>query len=300
MDISTPVSVIPSAPVARERGQWRLALERFLEHRLAVTSALVLLVLTLAAALAPLLSPFDPESTDLLQRFESPSSAHIMGTDSVGRDLLTRILYGGRVSLAIGVLATITAIAIGTTIGGIAGYYGRWADGVLMRFVDAVRSIPRLFLLILFAVFFGGKVITVILVLGALSWTTTARLVRAMFLSLKERDFVLAARAVGARDRDIMVRHILPNAIAPVIVAATLGVAATIIAESTLSFLGLGVQPPVPTWGNMLKDATTDMGKAPWIAIFPGVAIFLAVVAINFIGDGLRDAFDPRHVSKRA
>jgi len=300
MDISTPVSVIPSAPVARERGQWRLALERFLEHRLAVTSALVLLVLTLAAALAPLLSPFDPESTDLLQRFESPSSAHIMGTDSVGRDLLTRILYGGRVSLAIGVLATLTAITIGTTLGGVAGYYGRWADGVLMRFVDAVRSIPRLFLLILFAVFFGGKVITVILVLGALSWTTTARLVRAMFLSLKERDFVLAARAVGARDRDIMVRHILPNAIAPVIVAATLGVAATIIAESTLSFLGLGVQPPVPTWGNMLKDATTDMGKAPWIAIFPGVAIFLAVVAINFIGDGLRDAFDPRHVSKRA
>ena len=300
MDISTPVSVIPSAPVARERGQWRLALERFLEHRLAVTSALVLLVLTLAAALAPLLSPFDPESTDLLQRFESPSSAHIMGTDSVGRDLLTRILYGGRVSLAIGVLATLTAITIGTTLGGVAGYYGRWADGVLMRFVDAVRSIPRLFLLILFAVFFGGKVITVILVLGALSWTTTARLVRAMFLSLKERDFVLAARAVGARDRDIMVRHILPNAIAPVIVAATLGVAATIIAESTLSFLGLGVQPPVPTWGNMLKDATTDMGKAPWIAIFPGVAIFLAVVAINFIGDGLRDAFDPRHVSKMA
>ena len=300
MDISTPVSVIPSAPVARERGQWRLALERFLEHRLAVTSALVLLVLTLAAALAPLLSPFDPESTDLLQRFESPSSAHIMGTDSVGRDLLTRILYGGRVSLAIGVLATLTAITIGTTLGGVAGYYGRWADGVLMRFVDAVRSIPRLFLLILFAVFFGGKVITVILVLGALSWTTTARLVRAMFLSLKERDFVLAARAVGARDRDIMVRHILPNAIAPVIVAATLGVAATIIAESTLSFLGLGVQPPVPTWGNMLKDATTDMAKAPWIAIFPGVAIFLAVVAINFIGDGLRDAFDPRHVSKRA
>ena len=300
MDISTPVSVIPSAPVARERGQWRLALERFLEHRLAVTSALVLLVLTLAAALAPLLSPFDPESTDLLQRFESPSSAHIMGTDSVGRDLLTRILYGGRVSLAIGVLATLTAITIGTTLGGVAGYYGRWADGVLMRFVDAVRSIPRLFLLILFAVFFGGKVITVILVLGALSWTTTARLVRAMFLSLKERDFVLAARAVGARDREIMIRHILPNAIAPVIVAATLGVAATIIAESTLSFLGLGVQPPVPTWGNMLKDATTDMGKAPWIAIFPGVAIFLAVVAINFIGDGLRDAFDPRHVSKRA
>ncbi len=300
MDISTPVSVTHSAPVPRERGQWRLAFERFLEHRLAVTSVVVLLGLTLAVTFAPFLSSYDPEDTALLLRFEAPSIAHPMGTDSLGRDLLTRILYGGRVSLAIGVLATVTAIAIGTTLGGIAGYYGRWIDGLLMRFVDAVRSIPRLFLLILFSVFFGGKLLTVILVLGALSWTTTARLVRAMFLSLKERDFVLAARAVGARDRDIMVRHILPNAIAPVIVAATLGVAATIIAESTLSFLGLGVQPPVPTWGNMLKDATTDMGKAPWVAIFPGVAIFLAVVAINFIGDGLRDALDPRHVTKRA
>lgn len=295
MDISTPVSATRSAPVPRERGQWRLALDGFAEHRLAVASVVVLLGLALAAAFAPYLSPYDPERTNLLLIFERPSPSHLMGTDSLGRDLLTRILYGGRVSLTIGLLATVTSITIGTAIGGVAGYYGRWIDGVLMRAVDVVRSFPRLFLLILFAVLFGGKLFTVIVVLGLLSWTTTARLVRAMFLSLKERDFVLAARAIGAGDRDIMVRHILPNAIAPIIVAATLGVAATIIAESTLSFLGLGVQPPTPTWGNMLKDATTDMGQAPWTAIFPGFAIFLAVVSINFIGDGLRDAFDPRH-----
>ncbi len=295
MDISTPVSATRNAPVARERGQWRLALDGFLKHRLAVAGVLVLLGLAIAAALAPVLSSYDPERTNLLLIFERPSPSHLMGTDSLGRDLFTRILYGGRVSLTIGLLATVTSITIGTAIGGVAGYYGRWIDGLLMRAVDVVRSFPRLFLLILFAVLFGGNLLTVIVVLGVLSWTTTARLVRAMFLSLKERDFVLAARALGADDRDIMVRHILPNAIAPIIVAATLGVAATIIAESTLSFLGLGVQPPTPTWGNMLKDATTDMGQAPWTAIFPGLAIFLAVVAINFIGDGLRDAFDPRH-----
>jgi peptide/nickel transport system permease protein len=186
---------------------------------------------------------------------------------------------------------------VGTLVGTVAGYYGRWIDGVLMRFVDMMYSFPRLFLLILFGVLFKGMTLPVIVtVLGLLSWMTTARLVRASFLALKHREFVEAARSVGAGDRRIIVRHILPNALAPIIVAATLGVAAAIIAESTLSFLGLGIQPPTPTWGNMLRDATSEMEKAPWIAIFPGLFIFLAVVSINFIGDGLRDALDPRHV----
>ncbi len=300
MAISTRVSVTPSAEVVPpQHGQWELARRRFLAHRLAVVSLVVLFGLALAALAAPVLSHYDPVRTNLDQIFERPSPAHPMGTDSLGRDLATRILYGGRVSLSVGVLAVTVAITLGVVIGGIAGFYGGVVDGLLMRFVDMMFSFPRLFLLILFAVFFGGNLLTVVVVLGALSWMTVARLVRGSFLSLKQREFVEAARSVGARNQSIIWRHIMPNALAPVIVAATLGVANAIIAESTLSFLGLGIQPPTPTWGNMLKDATTDMGLAPWTAVFPGVAIFLAVVSINFVGDGLRDALDPRHVTQR-
>jgi peptide/nickel transport system permease protein len=284
-------------PIAKPRSQWRLAAERFGAHRLAVVSIFVLLALALLSAFAPLISPYDPERTRLLDIYERPSAIHPFGTDSLGRDLATRILYGGRVSLSVGVLAVTVAISFGTLVGMLAGYYGKWVDTILMRFVDMMFSFPRLFLLIIFGVFFKGMTLGVIvLVLGLLSWMTTSRLVRAQFLSLKEREFVLAARAVGVKDMRIILRHLLPNALAPIIVAATLGVASAIISESTLSFLGLGIQPPTPSWGNMLRDATSDMEKAPWLAIFPGLAIFLAVVAINFIGDGLRDALDPRHV----
>ncbi len=285
---------------ARPRSQWRMAGERFLAHRLAVVSIFVLLALALLSAAAPLVSPYDPERTRLLDIYEPPSGSHPFGTDSLGRDLATRILYGGRVSLSVGVLAVTVAISFGTLVGMIAGYYGRWIDAVLMRFVDMMFSFPRLFLLIIFGVFFKGMTLGVIVaVLGLLSWMTTSRLVRATFMSLKEREFVLAARSVGVPDGRIMLRHLLPNSFAPIIVAATLGVASAIISESTLSFLGLGIQPPTPSWGNMLRDATSDMEKAPWLAVFPGFAIFLAVVAINFIGDGLRDALDPRHVVRR-
>jgi peptide/nickel transport system permease protein len=299
MDISTPVSVTPEPAVARprERGTWALAFERFQQHRLAVASVFVLGLLALLCAFAPIVSPYDPERTALLLIHEAPSPHHPMGTDALGRDLATRILYGGRVSLSVGVLAVGLAITLGTLVGGLAGFYGRWIDGILMRLVDMMFSFPRLFLLILIAVLAKGmSVPVIILVLGALSWMTTSRLVRASFLALKEREFVIAAHAIGARDRDIILRHLLPNSMAPIIVSATLGVAGTIVAESTLSFLGLGIQPPVPSWGNMLEDATQDMAIAPWAAIFPGLAIFLAVVSINFIGDGLRDALDPRHV----
>jgi len=291
---------ITSEPRGVERTQLRMALERFRAHRPAMAGALVLALLAILCAAAPLVSPYDPDKTALLSLYESPSLTHPFGTDDLGRDLATRILYGGRVSLAIGLLAVTVAITVGTLIGVTAGYYGKWVDGVLMRFVDMMYSFPRLFLLILFGVFFKGMTVPVIvLVLGLLSWMTTSRLVRASFLSLKQREFVEAARCVGARDRRIIFRHILPNSVAPIIVAGTLGVGAAIIAESTLSFLGLGIQPPTPSWGNMLNHATTDMGKAPWIAIFPGLFIFLAVVSINFIGDGLRDALDPRHVVHR-
>lgn len=288
------------ASALRERGQWAVAFERFRAHRPAVVGLVVLAVLTSLAAFAPVISPYDAESTQLLAIFDPPSLQHPMGMDDLGRDLATRILYGGRVSLSVGLLAVVVAISLGTLVGMISGYYGRWVDAILMRIVDMMYSIPSLFVLILLGVYFHGlSVLQIVLVLGLLRWMTSARLVRAQFLSLKEREFVEAARAIGARDLRIIVRHILPNTLAPIIVTATLGVAGAIIAESTLSFLGLGIQPPTPSWGNMLKDATTDMERAPWTAIYPGVFIFLAVVSINFVGDGLRDALDPRHVSRK-
>ena len=295
-DAVVPKAIRDSAPVYRSRSQRQMAFERFRQHRLAVASGFVVLAIALLSAFAPIVSPYDPNKTQLLLIFEPPSLSHPMGTDSLGRDLATRILFGGRVSMTVGVLAALIAVVAGTVIGAVAGYYGGLADGILMRLVDVLLSVPRLFILILLSVLFGGTVFTIILVLGALSWMRTSRIVRATVLSLKGREFVEAARAVGASDIRIMVRHLLPNTVAPIVVAATLGVAGAIIAESTLSFLGLGIQKPTSTWGNMLTDATTDMTSAPWVAIFPGLAIFLAVVSINFVGDGLRDALDPRRV----
>jgi peptide/nickel transport system permease protein len=292
----------PELEVA-QTGLWQLALRRFRAHKLAVASLFVMAALVLIVVVGPFISPYDPGKPHLDDIFLRPSLQHPMGTDSLGRDLLTRILYGGRISLVVGVLAVSVAISLGTLIGGVAGFYGGVADAVLMRFVDMMLSIPRLFLLILASVFLRDRFpsfLIIVVVLGALSWMHVARLIRGSFLALKEREFVEAARMVGSRGRDIIWRHLLPNALAPIIVAATLGVATAIIAESTLSFLGLGIQPPVASWGNMLKDAQTDMRDAPWVAVFPGLSIFLAVVSINFIGDGLRDALDPRHVLKTA
>jgi len=293
---ATPDATLPGLEPPGQAGHGRLALRRFGANWLAVASLAVLLLVVALVLVGPALSPYSPEHTNLDLRYEPPSLAHVMGTDSLGRDLLTRIMYGGRISLTVGVLAMTVAITLGILVGGLAGFYGGVADGVLMRFVDMMLSFPRLFLLILFSVFFGGTFATVVLLLGALSWMSVSRLIRASFLSLKERPFVEAARALGVPDRMILLRHLLPNSLAPIIVAATLGIATAIIAESTLSFLGLGIQPPTPSWGNMLKDAQTDMVVAPWTAVFPGLAIFVTVVAINFIGDGLRDALDPQHV----
>ena len=296
--ISSPVEAQRLRGVARS--QWGLAFERFRAHRPALVGMFVLATLAVVCAAAPIISPYDPDKTALLSLYEGPTLQHPFGTDDLGRDLATRILYGGRVSLTIGLLAVSVALTVGTLVGVVAGYYGGFLDNLLMRIVDALYSFPRLFLLILFSVLAKGMTVgVVILVLGLLSWLTTSRLVRATFLSLKQREFVEAARAVGARDGRIIFRHILPNSLAPIIVAGTLGVGGAIIAESTLSFLGLGIQPPTSSWGNMLNHATTDMGKAPWLAFYPGFFIFLAVISINFIGDGLRDALDPRHVVRK-
>jgi peptide/nickel transport system permease protein len=298
--VAEPRPVEVPAAVGRGRrapvGLWGAAWQRFCRHRLALVGLGVVLAFGLAALLAPWLTPYQPNKTNLSSMLEAPGLAHPMGTDELGRDLFTRILYGGRVSLAVGVLAVALAITIGTTAGALAGYYGGWLDNVLMRLVDFMISLPSLFVLILLATLFGTKPATIVLVIGGLRWMGTSRLVRGSFLSLREREFVEAARCLGASPGRIILRHILPNAMGPIIVAATLGVSGAIITESSLSYLGLGIQPPMASWGNMLRNAQDQMVRAPWTAIFPGVMIFATVLCMNYVGDGLRDALDPRKV----
>ena len=281
--------------------------QQFKRHRPALIGAAAISILALTAVFAPVVSPYDPEKFDLNIRVQPPSTAHIMGTDELGRDLFTRILYGGRISLTIGALAMALAVSVGTLVGALAGFYGGWIDSSLMRVTDVFLAFPRLFVLILVTTVLRQLNLPwlrasdwppIAAVIGLLSWMSIARLVRAEYLSIKEKEFIEAARGVGADDARIIFRHILPNAASPIIVAATLGVAASIITESGLSYLGFGVQPPTPTWGNLLQNAQAQMTYAPWTAIFPGLMIFMAVIAINYIGDGLRDALDPRHVSK--
>lgn len=268
-------------------------MERFRRHRLALVGAAVLAALVLAALFAPVVAPYEPDAQNLDARLAPPTWAHVLGTDDLGRDMLSRMMFGARVSLSIGFLAMTVAVLTGLVLGSIAGYNRGWVDNLIMRLVDVALSFPDVLLLILLAMFFGKSLVTVVLVIAALRWMTVARLVRASFLSLREEDFVLAARTIGCRPLRIVMRHMLPNAIAPVIVAATLGTATAIVAESTLSYLGFGIQPPTSSWGAMLRTAQDQLFIAPWTAIYPGLAIFLTVLSLNFVGDGLRDAFDP-------
>lgn len=256
-----------------EPPRWRMVGRRFVRHRLAAIGAVVFTLLAVGAIVASA-SPYDPNRTSLLERFQAPSLAHPFGTDDLGRDELTRTLVGGRLSLSVGVLATLISVVVGTLVGASAGYTGGWVDSLLMRLTEAFIVFPSLFILILLAALFGTSVWTIVLVIGLLRWMGIARLVRASFLQLKEREFVIAARALGASGGAIMWRHLLPNAMSPIIVAASLGVASAILAESTLSFLGLGIQLPTPTWGNMLRAAQSEMTTAPWLAFFPGFFIF--------------------------
>ena len=302
------VSVAPVGARAwtmrRQDSMWRLTWRRFRKHKLAMASALVLAAIVVGCVCVPLVVGYDMYNAPIEQRRQPPSLAHLFGTDELGRDLMMRIWVGGRISLVIGVAAMVLAIGIGTLVGALAGYYGGWIDTGLMRFNDFMLSIPHLFILLIVAQLLrsvnlpeiSGGPLPIITIIGALSWMGVARLVRGQFLALKAKEFVDAARMSGAKNGRIIWRHILPNAASPIIVAATLRVGNAILTESTLSFLGFGIQPPMPTWGNMLKNAQSQMVIAPWIAIFPGLFIFLTVVAINYLGDGLRDALDPRHV----
>jgi peptide/nickel transport system permease protein len=302
---SLAVDELEAPPLSLLQLTWR----RFLRHRMAVIGVAVLLLLILYAFGGALfITERYANFNDTQLSLAAPSAAHPFGTDSIGRDILARTIYGGQISLLIGLFAVTIETVVGILIGAIAGYYGGLIDNLLMRFTEAMLNIPEIFLLIVMAKFFGGKIpelnilgrvysgslIVIIVIIGLTSWMYLARIVRAEFLSLKANEFVLAARATGTSNSQIIFRHILPNCMAPIVVTATLGVANAILAEAYISFLGLGVQPPTATWGNMLDGANQYLESAPWLWFFPGLLILFTVLSINFLGDGMRDALDPR------
>jgi peptide/nickel transport system permease protein len=295
---------IESPPLSLGQLTWR----RFRRHKMAIFGTVVLILLFLYSIIGAFVySESFANHTDAKLGLQEPSTTHVFGTDPVGRDILARTIYGGQISLLIGVTAVLIETFAGVLIGAAAGYFGGWIDSILMRFTEAMLIIPEIFLLIVMAKEFGGKipsitilgrefsgsVIVIVVIIGLTSWMYLARIVRAEFLSIKENDFILAARSTGTSNVGIIFRHMLPNCMAPIIVSATLGVANAILAEAYISFLGLGVQPPTATWGNMLDGANNYLDTAPWLWFFPGMLILLTVLSINFLGDGLRDALDP-------
>jgi peptide/nickel transport system permease protein len=269
---------------------WR----RFRKNRSALAGGLIVLSVFLVAVLAPVLSPYDPAYIDVDKILVGPTQAHPFGTDDLGRDVLSRMIWGSRISLMVGFVAVGILIGIGTLVGALAGYYGGWPDDILMQCVDIMLSVPTFFLILAVIAFVGPNIWNVMIIIGATSWMGVARFVRGQFLALKEVDYVTAARALGAKDRRIIFLHILPNAMSPVYVSAVLGVAGAILVESALSFLGLGVQPPMPSWGNIITSGKDMIDIAWWLTLFPGLAILITVLGYNLLGEGLQDAFNPR------
>jgi peptide/nickel transport system permease protein len=255
---------------------------------------IIISLLVLTALTAQWIAPYDPIQQSLKDSLLPPSLHHWIGTDQYGRDVLSRLLYGSRVSLAVGLVAVSIYVLIGTTVGSVSGYYGGWVDGALMRLVDILLCIPTFFLILMVIAFVGPSIVNIMVIIGLTSWTDVARLVRGEILSLKEREFIMAARVIGMSDSRIILRHLMPNALGPVLVVATLGIGGAILVESSLSFLGLGVQPPTPSWGNMLEEGRDHITDAWWLITFPGLAIFLTVMGFNLLGEGLRDLLDPR------
>ncbi len=301
----TPGDTIFAQVAPRRRSLWSDAWRRFRRHRMAVAGAVVFLLLAIGVIAGPVVWRGDPRKIDFARSLQPPSRAHPMGTDDLGRDVLARVMLGGRVSLSVGVAAMLIATTLGTLIGAVTGFLGGRVDSLLMRITDLFLALPVVPLLLLLIFLFRdslrrafgaetGIFILIVTVIGALNWMTVARLVRSSFLSLKQKEFVEAAHALGVGELTIMFRHILPNTLGPIIVAATLGVGAAIITESVLSFLGLGFPPDTPTWGRLLYEGQNFLDFAPWMVLWPGFLIFLTVLSINYIGDGLRDALDPR------
>ena len=271
----------------------------FKRSRLAVGGMVVILITFIIAGTASFIAPQDPGKTDVSLKLTPPSLEHFLGTDQLGRDVFSRMLFGSRVSLSVGFVAVAISICIGILVGATAGYYSGWIDSVLMRFVDIMLCFPSFFLILTVVALLGPSLFKVMVVIGITSWMGTSRFVRAEFLSLRERDFVQAAKALGVKDFRIIFLHILPNALAPVFVTATLDVATAILVEAGLSFLGFGVQPPAPSWGNILTEGRTYIFDAWWLTIFPGLAILITVLSFNLLGEGLRDALDPRLRGRR-
>lgn len=278
----------------RPRSNWRLAWRRFARNPIALGAGIFLLVLYLIAAVGPAITPYDPNAVNIRTRHERPNATHWLGTDENGRDVLSRLVVGARASLTVGLTAMLVSIFIGVVVGGIAGYFGRIIDAVLMRITDGLLAIPTFFLALIVVAVFRPTFLNLVLVIGGTSWMTAARVVRSEILRYRARDFVLAARALGASDGRILWRHMLPHTVPSVIVAATLGVAQAILLESALSYLGLGIQPPTASWGNMLSNAQAYLWDNPLLPFYPGLLILLSVLAYNFLGDALRDALDPR------
>jgi len=268
--------------------------EMFYKNKLALTGCGIVVLLFAVSLLAPVIAPYDPGAIDLKNVLASPSAEHWFGTDQLGRDVLSRMIWGARISLKVGFVATGLAILIGMILGAVAGYYGGWIDAVIMRFVDIMLCFPTFFLILAVIAFLEPSIWNIMIVIGLTSWMGVTRLVRADFISLRERDFVRAARSIGANDARIIFVHILPNALASILVAATLGIAGAILTESALSFLGIGVQPPTPSWGNILTAGKDNIDIAWWLSLYPGLAILITVVGYNLLGEGIRDASDPR------
>lgn len=295
VDTTPPVLITGADELAPPMTFRQMAWRRYRRHRMAMFGTVALILLFLYAFAGGLYYTSERANyTDTSMRLSPPSLEHPMGTDTVGRDVMARTIQGGRISLMIGLTAAILEIVIGVLIGATSGFFGGTVDSVLMRFTEAMLIIPSLFLLIVMARIVGGSVGFIILILGFTSWMYVARIVRAEFLKLKENDYIMAARSIGTPTSQIIFKHILPNSMAPIVVAATLAVATAILSEAYISFLGMGVQPPTATWGNMLDGSYNYIEEAPWLWIFPGLLILLTVLSINFVGDGLRDALDPR------
>jgi peptide/nickel transport system permease protein len=275
---------------------WKIYWERLKSNKLALSGLCIIAFLTLVAILAPYVAPYDPIEQNLAERLQKPSMKHLFGTDELGRDVFSRVIYGTRISLTVGIISVGIGITIGTILGLIAGYFGGIADTIIMRFVDIMLCFPRFFLILMVIAFLEPNIYNVMAVIGLTSWPGVCRLVRAECLSIREREFVQAAKILGLPARRILFVHILPNIVAPIIVSAILGVGNAILVESGLSFLGLGVQPPTPSWGNILTAGKDYIHFAWWLSFFPGMAIFLTVLSYNLLGEGLRDVFDPRTV----
>lgn len=267
---------------------------RFKKNKLALMGSAIVLLFFILSIFAPWLSPYDPGKINLQEVLSPPSAAHPLGTDQLGRDVLSRMIWGSQISLKVGFVSTGIALAIGVILGALAGYYGRWTDGLIMRGVDIMLCFPTFFLILAVIAFLEPSIWNIMMIIGLTGWMGITRLVRADFISLKERDFVQAARAIGASDGRIIFVHILPNAMASLLVAATFGIAGAILTESALSFLGIGVQPPTPSWGNILTDGKDNIDIAWWLSFYPGLAILLTVLGYNLLGEGIRDSLDPR------